>query len=125
MYRLCLVVDDEAPIRTYLRTVLETEQIRCVEAQDACEALRTVHRLKGQLDLVISDVRMPGDMNGIDLAHSLHFAYPKIPVLLLSGSTEEEPAARAIARQFLTKPVSVQTILQAVHEIFPPEIDLG
>jgi DNA-binding NtrC family response regulator len=113
---VCLIVDDEPAIRAYLRAVLEKEQIRCMEAEDAVEALRLVKRLEGAVDLVLTDVVMPGDMNGIDLAHWLSTTYPKVSVVLMSGYADEEHVLRAASVfKLVQKPFTVDRILDAVR----------
>ena len=86
--RICLAVDDEPSIRSHFRSILEGEGFETLEAENAAEALRVVHRLAGSLDLMITDVRMPGDMDGLDLAHSVHLSFPAIPIVLISAYGE-------------------------------------
>ena len=65
--RTCLVVDDQAAIRTYLRVVLKKENLQTLEAGTAAQALKIIQQLDGRLDLIITDINMPGDMDGLDL----------------------------------------------------------
>src|SRR5215475_6596174 len=91
--RLCLVVDNEPQIRAYLRAVMESHQLRVLEAGTASHALGIVEKLAGKLNLIISDVRVPGDMDGVDLAYSVCNSFPTIPIILISGYLEERPLA--------------------------------
>ena len=86
---ICLLVDDASSIRTYLRAILERERFNCLEAENAARALRIAQKLGGRIDLIISDIKMPGDMDGVDLAHSIRNTYPDLPVILISGYTEQ------------------------------------
>lgn len=119
--RFCLIVDDEPAIRTYIRAILEGERLKSLEAENAGHALRILQKLGSRLDFVISDINMPGDMNGIDLAHSIRNTFPALPVILISGYGENmEQGGFA----FIPKPFSVQTILNAVKramEVHSPE----
>jgi two-component system, NtrC family, sensor kinase len=109
--RTCLIVDDEPAIRSFLRTILERRQIQVLEAGNATEALRTLQ--KRGVDLVLSDVIMPGDVSGLDLAHCVRHSFPSVPVILFSGYCED--AKEAAAFEFVKKPFSPETILNAVE----------
>jgi CheY-like chemotaxis protein len=110
--RVCLIVDDEPGIRRYLRTILEGERLQSLEADSAGQALRIVQSLGRRLELVISDIRMPGDMNGVDLAHSLRNAFPALPVILISGYDDQIEHG---GFDFIPKPFSAERILNAVE----------
>lgn len=69
--RICLIVDDEPAIRGFLRVVLKQHFLQFLEAENATDALRMIHKVGGRLDLLVSDINMPGDVNGLDLAHSV------------------------------------------------------
>ena len=68
--RVCLVVDDEPAIRAYITTILQSTGIQSLEAENAVEALRILQRLGGQIDLLITDIQVPGDMDGVPLRTS-------------------------------------------------------
>lgn len=114
---ISLIVDDEPAVRTYLRAILEREQIHCLEAENAIEALRIVKSLDGRLDLIVTDVKMPGDMDGIDLAHAIGANYPAISVILITGYADEK-AIRSAASVFklIQKPFAVDTVLNMVRQ---------
>jgi DNA-binding NtrC family response regulator len=112
--RLCLIVDDEPAIRRYLQAVLKEQHLQTVEANDAIDALRVVNQLGSSLDLILSDVKMPGDMNGVDLAHSVRSAYPAIPIILISGYSDSKDADTA-GFELIPKPFLPETILAAVE----------
>src|SRR5215831_12319336 len=104
-YHICLVVDDEEAIRNYVRAILETERLHVLEAGTAAQAMKIVQRLRGRLDLIISDIKMPGEMDGIDLAYSIRHSFPAVPVILISGYGDEGCTKRVDARfEFIQKP---------------------
>jgi DNA-binding NtrC family response regulator len=116
--RICLIVDDEQAIRTYLRAILQREQIQSLEADTAAQALRIVQRLNGRLDLIVCDIKMPGEMDGIDLAYSVRNSFPAVPVLLISGYGDVESVKHAAANfEFIQKPFVPETILMAVKKM--------
>ena len=77
--RICLIVDDEPSIRAFLRAILQREGIQCLEADSADHGLRVVHKLGGRVDLIVSDMKMTGEMDGLDLAHAVRNAFPAVP----------------------------------------------
>jgi DNA-binding NtrC family response regulator len=116
--RICLIVDDEPSIRKYLRAILDQERIQCLEADSASQALGIIQRLNGRLDLIVCDIKMPGDMNGVDLAYSVRNMFPGIPVILISGYADVEAVKKAAAIfQFIQKPFEPEAILLAVKKV--------
>jgi DNA-binding NtrC family response regulator len=109
---LCLIVDDESAIRSYLSVILRNERIQSLEAESAVEALRILHKLGDEIDLLITDIQMPGDMDGVDLAYSAKNLLPFLPVILMSGFAEKAPNGFA----FVSKPFQVDQILNAIEK---------
>ena len=110
--RTCLIVDDEPAIRTFLRAILDQRRFQILEADSAPHALKIIQKLGGRLDLIVSDIRMPGDMTGLDLAHSVRNAFPAIPVILISGYCDTYPEKNA-GFEFISKPFAPEAILNA------------
>ena len=120
--RICLIVDDEPSIRAYIRAVLERERFQSMEADTASQALRVLEKLGGSVDLVISDINMPGEMSGIDLAYSLRNSFPYIPIILISGYADDKSVKRAAASfDFIQKPFAPTAILNAVSRALKPQ----
>lgn len=107
----CLIVDDEPAIRAYISVLLRHKGIVSLEAEDAVEALRIL-RLGGQIDLLITDIQMPGDMDGIDLAYSVRNSFSSLPVILMSGAVEKAPNGFT----FVSKPFQADQILNAIDK---------
>jgi PAS domain S-box-containing protein len=113
-----LIVEDEATIRSNVRECLEQLGYRVVEAENGEAALQVCGRLHGKVDLVLSDLVMPG-MGGYELAGELALRHPAVRVLFMSGYTEDSAARRDILLQgsaFLQKPFSVADLSNAVHQ---------
>jgi DNA-binding NtrC family response regulator len=116
--RICLIVDDEPAIRTYLRAILQREQIRSLEADCATQALGIIQKLDGRLDLIVCDIKMPGEMDGIDLAYSVRNSFPAVPVILISGYGDVEAVKQAATKfKFIQKPFVPEAILIAVRKV--------
>ena len=119
--RICLIVDDEISIRAYLRAIMERARFQSLEADTVGQALRILQKIGGRLDVVISDINMPGDMNGVDLAHSVRNSFPDIPVILISGYADEDSVKKAAPDfEFIQKPFVPDTILKAVEKAIAP-----
>mgnify|MGYP000910526069 CR=1 FL=1 len=104
MTALILVLDDDPPLRALLTRLLRGEGYEAIQADSAREARRLMasHRV----DLVISDVSMPGE-SGIAFRRALAHEHPDLPVILMSGFSSEDPvefAARTPRTVFVPKP---------------------
>ena len=113
--RLCLIVDDEPAMRSYISAIMSSEHFKTLEAGSAAEAVKIVQRPKGQLALIVSEVEMPGDMNGLELAHSVHNSFPTVPIVLFSG--HEKPNNGDICFEFIEKPFTPNTILSVIRRV--------
>jgi two-component system, response regulator PdtaR len=102
--RTVLVVDDEVMIRLVVSECLRDSGLRVVEAENADEALSYV-KSDPSVGLVFSDVKMPGSMDGIELAAHLKIEFPYIKVVLASGHLLADQSESAIL--LLLKPYSV------------------
>ena len=121
MPRTFLVVDDEPAIRAYVKGILQTETFHGLEAESAPAAFRLIQKLNGSLDLVVTDVNMPGDMDGLDLAYAIRDAFPLVPVIVISGYASEGSAKRPIGEfVFIEKPFQPDAILRAVRKATAP-----
>ncbi|MEM7614951.1 MAG: response regulator, partial [Pseudomonadota bacterium] len=95
-----------------------------VEAADADEALEVLAR-KSDIDLVFSDIIMPGSMTGLELAHQLRASYPALKVLLTTGfageARPEDPATdlNGLLHGFelLQKPYRQADLAQALRRL--------
>jgi PAS domain S-box-containing protein len=107
-----LVVEDNPDVRAVSATLLEQIGYRVLFAENAEDALNVLVR-EPNIDLVFSDIVMPGDMDGIGLARAIRVRYPQIAVLLTSGYAK---AAETAEREFpiLRKPYEVRTLASAV-----------
>jgi two-component system, cell cycle sensor histidine kinase and response regulator CckA len=111
-----LVVDDEESIRAVMGRMLQAEGYDVLRARDGREALRQLEELGGLVDLIITDLVMPG-MGGRVLAQELQRRYPELPVVFMSGHPKEVEFPRDTPgpeRPFLMKPVSHQALLDSV-----------
>jgi two-component system cell cycle sensor histidine kinase/response regulator CckA len=114
-----LVVDDEEAIRAVVGRMLQAEGYEVLRAQDGLEALRELQEVGGSVDLVITDLVMPG-MGGRVLGEEMARRYPGIPLIWISGHPRDVEFPREIPgyeRPFLMKPVSAEALLETVSRV--------
>jgi CheY-like chemotaxis protein len=114
--RLALVVDDDAPIREYVRTVLQRHGFQTLEAADGLDAISLLHRLGGSVDVIVSDVRMP-KMDGPDFVSAFRIDFPHVPVVFISGDNLRLQLHRPSQRMFFVgKPFAPQVLLKMIFD---------
>ena len=114
--KLCLIVDDEQSIRTYITVVLQGGGFLTLEAENGIQALELVRELGSDLDLLVSDIQMP-QMDGITLACALRAEFPSVPLILVSGYAELSQANLDAEFEFVQKPFSPATLLTIVEKM--------
>jgi PAS domain S-box-containing protein len=111
-----LLVEDETPVRSAVRRLLERHGYRVLEAANGLDALELVTARGGEINLVLSDMVMPG-MGGTELAGRVRAIAPSLPVLLMTGYTEEaitRAGERPLDEHIIEKPFTLTTMLQKV-----------
>ena len=112
-----LIVDDEEIVRKLVRVALkESDDADFLEAHDALEALEISEAHHGRIDLLLSDVVMPGGMNGAEMATKLSNAHPETKVLLMSGY-EIETLEMKPEWHFIQKPFAVSEIRETIRNV--------
>jgi len=119
-----LLVEDEPMLRDLTRRVLIEAGFEVVEAASAAQALEFALRPEVDINLLLSDVVMPG-MNGVALADSLRQRLPGLRVLLMSGYAEEIVLAQQSDYAFVAKPFTPQALLDAVVDVLVDPVAYG
>ncbi|WP_322048274.1 response regulator [Paraburkholderia sp. J67] len=88
-----------------------------VDAAHAAPAARADENDAPHFDLVLSDIHMPGEMNGIDLAEALQARAPTLPVILVTGYAEELDRARHVDVRVLSKPFDIALLEKMLEAI--------
>ncbi len=110
-----LVVDDDEDGRNTIRTILQKEGYDPLVAEDGNEAIDKIRTV--DLDLIISDLRMPG-MDGLQLLKAAKIVNPHIPIIIVTGSGTVETAVDAMkagAYDYLLRPFKKSDILNLVQ----------
>lgn len=111
-----LVVDDEPAVLKVTQRILERRGYRVTACHSAEEALALLE--KGEFDVVLSDVQMPG-MGGLGLLRAVRELEAELPVILVTGNPSPETESKALehgAFQYLSKPVNQAVLDQVVSE---------
>jgi len=114
VHPLILVIEDEAPLRRYLRSTLQSHGYRVEEAATGQNGKQQVALLKP--DVVLLDLGLP-DLDGLDLAQELR-TWTKVPIIIVSARGRDEDKIRALdlgADDYLTKPFSDGELLARIR----------
>ncbi len=114
-----LVVDDEEIIRMMVVDVLEEAGYHIVEAADGAAALKILHS-NARIDLVITDVGLPGGVNGRQVADAARLVRPNLKILFVTGYAENAIVGNGtldIGMKIITKPFEMTTFAARVREI--------
>jgi two-component system cell cycle sensor histidine kinase/response regulator CckA len=117
-----LLAEDEQDVRELAREFLESGGYTVIEATNGQDALRLAARHEGQIDLLVTDMVMPG-MSGQHLAARLQQEHAGLAVIYMSGYSEHaatESTHSTLNATLLTKPFSRNAILRTVRESLDP-----
>jgi two-component system cell cycle sensor histidine kinase/response regulator CckA len=114
-----LLVEDEEAVRGLTCRILEKQGYRVIAAQHGREAMDIATKEAGHIDLVLTDIVMPG-MNGRGLVERLSGIRPRIKSLYMSGYTDDDIVRRGFiepSKSFLQKPFTSEALLQTVRKV--------
>jgi two-component system, cell cycle sensor histidine kinase and response regulator CckA len=113
-----LVVEDESVLRDLVKGILETSGYRVVLASCANEAIELWQTAKDEIDLLLTDMVMPGSMTGWELAETLRQEKPDLKVICTSGYSDEIIGRNSGARNvvFLQKPYHPHKLTRSVRD---------
>jgi len=118
-FETVLIVEDEKAVRALAARILHERGYNVLEASDGKEALRIVGEYAGKIDLIITDVVMPG-MSGRELVSKIEVLHPGIKTLYISGYTDDVIVHHGILDSnvaFLQKPFTNESLARKVREV--------
>ena len=125
MSHTALLVDDEQGVRAYVSAVLRQAGYRVVAAADASEALSILHRTRGGVGVLVTDINMP-QMTGIELVNAMRIDFPYIPVVYISGDQSNAPQQDPRSGcAFVLKPFGPKALLDAVRSVVTRALSAG
>ncbi|MFT3925364.1 MAG: PAS domain-containing protein [Myxococcales bacterium] len=117
--RTVLVVEDEGAVRAVLARSLESQGYEVLQAADGVEAVRTATTYDGDIDLLLTDVMMPGGLSGLQVAELVRSKRPQIKTILTSGHSKDIVTQGFQSQEpgmlFLQKPYNTPQLLACVE----------
>src|SRR3984885_10918315 len=106
-----LVVEDEMLLRMRAVDIVEDAGFTPIEAVNADEAL-VILESRSDVDLLFTDIQMPGSMDGLKLAHAVYERWPSIKIILVSGKLTPTDSERPTDSRFFGKPLEVKQTME-------------
>ena len=112
-----LVVEDEYLLRVMLTDHLQGCGFKVLDGSSADDAISIIEHAGMFIDVVFSDIRMPGSMNGFGLARWIRANHPAIHVILASGDAAKTDVAKELCENqpFFTKPYDLEAVVAQIH----------
>ena len=112
-----LVAEDEELLRFLAVEALNENGLVVIEARDAAAALEIFKSRGDEINVLFTDVRMPGPINDLELAHRVRARWPRIAVIIVSGHLAAGIADLPEGARFLPKPYDIERIIDLIHEV--------
>ena len=118
--RAVLIVEDDAELRSLTAALLDDERFSIIECESA-EAALAVMLIGGRdVAMIFADVRLPGAMDGVDLAWEVKKRWPLLPVILTSGLPRERVGELPFGVDYMPKPWQPLNVLIAATQACAP-----
>jgi two-component sensor histidine kinase/CheY-like chemotaxis protein len=111
-----LVVEDEMILRMRAVDIVEDAGFTSVEAVNADDAFAILES-RSDIDLLFTDIQMPGTMDGLKLAHAVHARWPSIKIMLVSGQVTPTETEKPVNSRFYGKPLEVKKMIAELQEM--------
>jgi DNA-binding NtrC family response regulator len=111
-----LIVEDDAELRSLTAALLEEEQLDSIECESAEAALAVLLMREHNVSMIFAEVRLPGAMDGIDLAWEVRLRWPLLPVVLTSGHPREHIRELPPGVAYLPKPWQPLNVLVVAEQ---------
>src|ERR1700734_2758894 len=111
-----LVVEDEMLLRMRAVDIVEDAGYTPVEATNADDAL-TILESRSDIELLFTDIQMPGSMDGLKLAYAVHERWPSIKIILVSGQLKLTDDDKAADSRFFGKPLDVEHMIAEMQDM--------
>ena len=111
-----LIVDDEAAVRTVIKRILEAHDYRTLTASNGLEAVALYAEQGAQIDVVVTDLDMPG-LDGRETIAAIRKLNPQARMVVITGAEGELPSPQELhVPDFLKKPFTALTLLNNLHD---------
>ncbi|WP_457090111.1 response regulator [Microvirga sp. P5_D2] len=116
-----LLVEDELLVRMTAADELEEAGFQVLEAANADVALKVLEARSDEVQVLFTDVHMPGSMDGMELAEQVHARWPHVRLLIASGYARPKHHEIPDDGRFVPKPYHAATLVRHVHELVGSE----
>lgn len=113
--QIALVVEDDADLRSLTAMLLEESELDIIECESAEAALATMLLRGRDVAILFADIRLPGVMDGVDLAREAKMRWPHLTVVLTSGNAGERLDHLPAGVQYMPKPWQPLNVLMAAE----------
>jgi DNA-binding NtrC family response regulator len=111
-----LIVEDEMMLRMSAVDMVEDAGYTPLEAQDAAEAVAILES-RSDVALICTDIQMPGQMDGVGLAHAVHARWPTIGIIVVSGQLKLQNVDLPPRSRFLGKPLNAGEVIAEMRDM--------
>jgi CheY-like chemotaxis protein len=111
-----LIVEDEMVLRMRAVDIVEDAGFNPVEAVNADDALAILES-RSDIELLFTDIQMPGSMDGLKLAYAVHERWPQIKIILVSGQLTLTDADKPADSRFYGKPLEVKAMIAEMQDM--------
>ena len=111
-----LVVEDEMVLRMRAVDIVEDAGFTPVEAANADQAIAILES-RSDIDLLFTDIQMPGSMDGLRLAHAVHARWPPIKIILVSGQLRPANIDIPADSRFFGKPLEAKEMIAEMQDM--------
>ncbi|WP_241689358.1 response regulator [Pseudomonas syringae] len=115
-----LLVEDDLLLRSVMAEAVSILGHAVTECAGADQALTELEEMEC-CSLVITDVRMPGRLDGLHLSRTIWSRWPELPVIIMSANTTIPPGTLPSNAKFLTKPVHLSSLHEVIAELLAKE----
>jgi two-component system cell cycle sensor histidine kinase/response regulator CckA len=124
--RTLLVVEDDSAVRSVVEVILSSVGYRVIEAANAAQALELWKRFRDEIDLILTDMVMPGSANGLELAALLRAERPDLKVIFTSGYSSDLFTSELTLQEgvnYLPKPYLSSKLIAILRQAFEPAME--
>jgi CheY-like chemotaxis protein len=111
-----LIVEDDQLLMSFAVDIVEEAGFAAIEAGNADEAVAVLES-RSDIALVLTDVNMPGSMDGLKLAHAIRDRWPRIKIIVVSGEVRPSENDLPLNSLFLGKPFLAATMISGIHSL--------
>ena len=113
---IVLVVEDEMVLRMRAVDIVEDAGFVPIEAVSADQAIQILES-RDDISLLLTDIQMPGSMDGLELAHAVHTRWPHIKIIMVSGQIAVSDADKPSDSKFFPKPLEIKQMILELQKM--------